>query len=131
MVIVIVEYMVNYGVKIVVLIGFVDVYGDFWVQEFDKVVGLCKLKVVVNECFVCIDMLVMGQVLKIMLVNLDVVLIVGLGMLVVLLEWVFKECGYKGKLYQMYGVVNVDFLCVCGKDCDGMFLLVGLILVVE
>lgn len=37
--------------------------------------------------------------LKLLGLNLDVVLIVGFGMLVVLLVKMLKECGYKGKVY--------------------------------
>lgn len=31
----------------------------------------------------------------------------------------------------MYGVVNNDFLCVCGKDCEGEILLVGFVFVID
>lgn len=73
------EHMANHGVKTVALIGFADAYGDSWAQEFDKVAGLRKLKVVANERFARTDTSVTGQVLKIMAANPDAVLIAGSG----------------------------------------------------
>ncbi len=125
------EHMVNHGVKTVALIGFADAYGDSWAQEFDKVAGLRKLKVVANERFARTDTSVTGQVLKIMSANPDAVLIAGSGTPAALPERALKERGYKGKLYQTHGVANADFLRVCGKDCDGTFLPAGPILVAE
>ena len=125
------EHMANHGVKTVALIGFADAYGDSWAQEFDKVAGLRKLKVVANERFARTDTSVTGQVLKIMAANPDAVLIAGSGTPAALPERALKERGYKGKLYQTHGVANADFLRVCGKDCEGTYLPVGPLLVAQ
>lgn len=85
------EHMVNHGVKTVALIGFADAYGDSWAQEFDKVAGLRKLKVVANERFARTDTSVTGQVLKIMSANPDAVLIAGSGTPAALPERALKE----------------------------------------
>lgn len=123
------EHMSNNGVKSVAFIGFSDAYGEGWWQEFSRLAELRKLKVVGNERYNRADTSVTGQILKIMSANPDAVLIAGSGTPAALPQKVFKEKGFKGKIYQSHGVANNDFLRVCGKDCEGTFLPAGPVLV--
>jgi branched-chain amino acid transport system substrate-binding protein len=125
----IVEHMTNAGVKTVAFIGFNDAYGEGWYQEFSKIAEARKLKIVANERYSRADTSVTGQVLKIMSAKPDAVLIAGSGTPAALPQKTLKEKGWGGKFYQTHGVANMDFMRVCGKDCEGTFLPAGPVLV--
>jgi branched-chain amino acid transport system substrate-binding protein len=125
------EHMANAGVKSVGFIGFSDSYGEGWFREVSKFAELRKLKVVANERFARNDTSVTGQVLKLMSANPDAVIIAGSGTPAALPQKTLKERGYRGKIYQTHGVANNDFLRVCGKDCEGVWLPSGPLLVAE
>ena len=124
-------HMAEAGVKAVAFIGFADAYGEGWFREFSKLAEVRKLTLVANERFARNDTSVTGQVLKIMAANPDAVLIAGSGTPAALPQKMLKERGYKGKIYQTHGVANNDFLRVCGKDCEGLWLPAGPLLVAE
>jgi len=124
-------HMADAGVKSVAFIGFADAYGEGWFREFAKLAELRKFKLVANERFARGDTSVTGQVLKIMGANPDAILIAGSGTPAALPQKVLKERGYKGKIYQTHGVANNDFLRVCGKDCEGLWLPAGPLLVAD
>jgi branched-chain amino acid transport system substrate-binding protein len=123
------EHMTGAGVKTVAFIGFADAYGEGWYQEFAKIAEARKLKIVANERYNRNDTSVTGQVLKIMAAKPDAVLIAGSGTPAALPQKTLKEKGYGGKFYQTHGVANMDFVRVCGKDCEGTFLPAGPVLV--
>jgi branched-chain amino acid transport system substrate-binding protein len=125
----IVEHMTNAGVKTVAYIGFADAYGEGWYQEFSKIAEARKLKIVANERYNRADTSVTGQVLKIMAAKPDAVLVAGSGTPAALPQKTLKEKGWAGKYYQTHGVANMDFMRVCGKDCEGTFLPAGPVLV--
>jgi branched-chain amino acid transport system substrate-binding protein len=127
----IVEHMTNAGVKTVAFIGFADAYGEGWFQEFSKIAEARKLKIVASERYNRADTSVTGQVLKIMSTKPDAVLVAGSGTPAALPQKTLKERGYAGKYYQTHGVANMDFLRVCGKDCEGTFLPAGPVLVAD
>lgn len=118
----IVEHMVANGVKTVGFIGFSDAYGEGWFENFKVALDVAGLSLVVNERYNRTDTSVTGQVLKIVGAKPDAVLIAGSGTPVALPQKTLKERGYAGKIYQTHGVVNPDFLRVCGRDCEGTFL---------
>ena len=124
-------HMAEAGVKAVAFIGFADAYGEGWFREFSKLVEIRKLALVANERFARNDTSVTGQVLKILAANPDAVLIAGSGTPAALPQKMLKERGFKGKIYQTHGVANNDFLRVCGKDCEGLWLPAGPLLVAE
>lgn len=124
-------HMADRGVKTVGFIGFADAYGEGWFREFSKLAELRKMDLVVNERFARTDTSVAGQVLKIIAANPDAILIAGSGTPAALPQKMLKERGYKGKIYQTHGVANNDFLRVCGKDCEGLWLPAGPLLVAE
>jgi branched-chain amino acid transport system substrate-binding protein len=125
----IVEHMTNAGVKTVAFIGFADAYGEGWFQEFSKIAEARKLKIVASERYNRADTSVTGQVLKVMSTKPDAILVAGSGTPAALPQKTMKEKGYAGKYYQTHGVANMDFLRVCGKDCEGTFLPAGPVLV--
>ena len=112
-------------------IGFADAYGEGWFREFSKLADVRKLQLVANERFARSDTSVTGQSLKIMAANPDAVLIAGSGTPAALPQKMLKDRGYKGQIYQTHGVANNDFLRVCGKDCEGLWLPAGPLLVAE
>ena len=124
-------HMADRGVKTVGFIGFADAYGEGWFREFSKLADLRGLNLVANERFARTDTSVAGQVLKIMAANPDAILIAGSGTPAALPQKMLKERGYKGQIYQTHGVANNDFLRVCGKDCEGLWLPAGPLLVAE
>ena len=125
----IVEHMLNNKVQTVAFIGFSDAYGEGWYQEFSKIAEARKLKIVANERYNRADTSVTGQALKVMSAKPDAVLVAGSGTPAALPQKTLKEKGYKGAYYQTHGVANMDFLRVCGKDCEGTFLPAGPVLV--
>ena len=124
-----VERMLTNKVQTVAFIGFADAYGEGWYQEFSKIADVRKLKIVANERYNRADTSVTGQVLKIMAAKPDAVLIAGAGTPAALPQKALKERGYTGQFYQTHGVANMDFLRVCGKDCEGTYLPAGPVLV--
>ena len=118
----IVEHMAANGVKTVGFIGFSDAYGEGWFENFKAALDAAGLSLVVNERYNRTDTSVTGQVLKIVGAKPDAVLIAGSGTPAALPQKMLKERGYAGKIYQTHGVVNPDFLRVCGRDCEGTFL---------
>ena len=118
----IVEHMAANGVKTVGFIGFSDAYGEGWFENFKAALDAAGLSLVANERYNRTDTSVTGQVLKIVGAKPDAVLIAGSGTPAALPQKTLKERGYAGKIYQTHGVVNPDFLRVCGRDCEGTFL---------
>lgn len=125
----IVEHMLNNKIQTVAFIGFSDAYGEGWYQEFAKIAEARKLKIVANERYNRADTSVTGEALKIISTKPDAVLVAGSGTPAALPQKTLKEKGYKGAFYQTHGVANMDFLRVCGKDCEGTFLPAGPVLV--
>ena len=127
----IVESMLNNGVQTVGFIGFSDAYGEGWYNEFNKIAEARKLKIVANERYNRSDTSVTGQILKIIAAKPDAVLIAGSGTPAALPQKALKEKGFAGRFYQTHGVANMDFLRVCGSDCEGTFLPAGPVLVAD
>ncbi|MBI4998895.1 MAG: ABC transporter substrate-binding protein [Rhodocyclales bacterium] len=125
----IVESMLSNKVQTVAFIGFADAYGEGWYNEFSKIAELRKLKIVANERYNRNDTSVTGQILKILAAKPDAVLVAGAGTPAALPQKALNEKGYKGAYYQTHGVANMDFMRVCGKDCEGTLLPAGPVLV--
>ncbi|MEF7613860.1 ABC transporter substrate-binding protein [Aquincola sp. MAHUQ-54] len=129
MAVAIAQHMAANGVKTVGFIGFADAYGEGWLQEFQKAVGIKQLKIVATERYNRTDTSVTGQVLKLVSARPDAVLIAGSGTPAALPQKALKERGFTGKIYQTHGVANNDFLRVGGKDVEGTLLPSGPMLV--
>jgi branched-chain amino acid transport system substrate-binding protein len=75
------------------------------------------------------DTSVTGQVLKLVGARPDAILIAGAGTPSALPQKELRTRNYGGQIYQTHGAANNDVLRVCGKDCDGMLLPSGPLLV--
>ncbi|MBK1681506.1 ABC transporter substrate-binding protein [Rhodocyclus tenuis] len=129
MVTAIIENMTSANVHTVAYIGFADAYGEGWWNEFSKIAEVRKIRIVGNERYNRTDTSVTGQVLKVLAAKPDAVLIGAAGTPAALPQKSLREKGFKGLIYQSSGVANMDFLRVCGKDCEGTLLPAGPILV--
>lgn len=124
-----VDAMAKSKVKTLGFIGFSDAYGDSWLDEMKKATAAKGIQVVAVEKYGRSDTSVTGQVLKLMGARPDAVLIAGSGTPAALPQTELRARNYGGAIYQTHGVANGDFLRVCGKDCEGMMLPAGPLLV--
>jgi branched-chain amino acid transport system substrate-binding protein len=124
-----VNHMVAQGVKSLAFIGFADAYGDSWLGEARKQAEAANIKWVATEKYARTDTSVTAQILKIVAAKPDAVLIAGAGTPGALPQKALLERGYKGKVYQTYGIANRDFLKLAGKDAEGAYLAAGGVLV--
>jgi branched-chain amino acid transport system substrate-binding protein len=118
-------------VKTLGFIGFSDAYGQSWLQEMTKYAKEKGIKVVDAEKYGRADTSVTGQVLKLVAAHPDAILIAGAGTPSALPQRELKSRGFKGIIYQTHGAANGDVLRVCGKDCNGMYLPAGPLLVAD
>ncbi len=125
------DAMEKQGVKTLGFIGFNDAYGDGWLDVMKAAAEAKGIKMVATERYSRSDTSVTGQVLKLTSANPDGILIAGAGTPVALPQGELKNRGYKGIIYQTHGAANNDVLRVCGKDCEGMFLPAGPLLVAD
>jgi len=123
------DAMAKQGVKTLGFIGFADAYGDSWLQEIRQAAGAKGIQLTATEKYSRTDTSVTGQVLKLVGAKPDAILIAGAGTPSALPQKELKARGYRGTLYQTHGAANNDVLRVCGKDCDGMLLPAGPLLV--
>lgn len=125
------DAMVKQNIKTLGFIGFSDAYGDGWLQEMTAAANAKGIKVVSDERWARPDTSVTGQVLKLLASKPDGILIAGSGTPVALPQRELISRGYKGQIYQTHGAANNDVLRVCGKDCEGMILPAGPLLVAD
>lgn len=125
------DAMVKQKIKTLGFIGFSDAYGDGWLQEMTAAAKAKGIKVVSDERWARPDTSVTGQVLKLLASKPDGILIAGSGTPVALPQRELMSRGYKGQIYQTHGAANNDVLRVCGKDCEGMILPAGPLLVAD
>lgn len=123
------EAMARANVKSLGFIGFSDAYGDSWLDEITRAAGKKDIKIVASERFGRTDTSVTGQVLKIVGARPDAVLVAGSGTPAALPQKELRARNFTGTIYQTHGAANSDVLRVCGKDCEGMMLPAGPLLV--
>lgn len=125
------DAMVKQHVKTLGFIGFSDAYGEGWLNVMKAEAQAKGIKITNVEKYGRSDTSVTGQVLKMMAGNPDAILIAGAGTPTALPQRELKSRGYKGIIYQTHGAANNDVLRVCGKDCEGMILPAGPLLVAD
>jgi len=123
------DAMVKQGVKTLGFIGFADAYGDGWLEEMSKAAEARNIKMTGVERYARNDTSVTGQILKLVSARPDAILIGGAGTPTALPQKELKARAYGGIIYQTHGAANNDVLRVCGKDCEGMILPAGPLLV--
>lgn len=124
-----VKHMVASGVKTLGFIGFSDAYGDSWLAEVDAQAKKVGIQRVATEKYARTDASVTAQVLKLIAANPDAILVAGAGTPGALPQRTLMERGYKGRIYQTYGIANRDFLRLAGKDAEGAYFAAGGVLV--
>jgi len=125
------DAMAKQGIKTLGFIGYSDAYGEGWLNEMTKAAEAKGIKMVAVERYGRTDTSVTGQALKLIAANPDGILVAGSGTPVALPQSELKSRGYKGIMYQTHGAANNDVLRVCGKDCEGMLLPAGPLLVAD
>ena len=125
------DAMAKQHIKTLGFIGFSDAYGDSWLAVMKAAAQAKGIKIVDAEKYGRSDTSVTGQALKLIAAKPDGILIAGAGTPSALPVRELKGRGYKGIIYQTHGAANNDVLRVCGKDCNGMYLPAGPLLVAD
>ncbi|AUL25364.1 ABC transporter substrate-binding protein [Bordetella holmesii] len=123
------DAMVKSKVKTLGFIGFADAYGDGWLAVMEEAAKAKGIKIAGVEKYGRTDTSVTGQVLKLVAAKPDAILIAGAGTPSALPQKELKARNYGGLIFQTHGSANNDVLRVCGKDCEGMLLPAGPLLV--
>jgi len=123
------DAMVKAKIKTLGFIGFADAYGDGWLSVMQQATQAKGIQITAVEKYSRTDASVTGQVLKLMGTRPDAILIAGAGTPTALPQKELRARNYGGTIYQTHGAANNDVLRVCGKDCDGMYLPAGPLLV--
>lgn len=126
-----VDHMAKSHVSSIGFIGFSDAYGESWLQELKKQVAERNIDLVAVERYGSKDTLVTAQVLKVMQAKPDAVFIAAAGTPGALPQKALLERGFKGLVYQTYGIANNEFLRISGKDAEGALFAVGPALVAD
>lgn len=125
------DHMQQAGTKTLAFMGFSDAYGDAWLSALQPLADKAGIKLVATERYVRTDTSVVAQTLKIIAAKPDAVLVAASGTPGALPQKTLTERGYKGSVYQTYGIANRDFLRVAGKDAEGAIFAVGPVLVAD
>ncbi|AJG21949.1 ABC transporter substrate-binding protein [Cupriavidus basilensis] len=125
------DHMQQAGTKTLAFMGFSDAYGDAWLSALQPLADKAGIKLVATERYVRTDTSVVAQTLKIIAAKPDAVLVAASGTPGALPQKTLNERGYKGSVYQTYGIANRDFLRVAGKDAEGAIFAVGPVLVAD
>lgn len=125
------ENMKLHHVKTVGMIGYNDIWGDLWLNDFNHNGVPMGMKLVANERFARADTSVTGQALRVIAAKPDAVLVAASGTAAALPQTALRDHGYKGLIYQTHGAVSNDFIRVAGKDAEGAILPSGPVMVAE
>ena len=123
------DHMAKTGVKTLGYIGLSDPYGENWYRVASELAAKHGIKIVANERFARSDSSVVGQMLKLVGANPDVVLVGAAGGPSVLPEISLVDKGYKGKIYQTHGAALPAFIKLGGKKVEGTIMAASLMLV--
>ena len=103
----------------------------YWLKVMTDAAESKGIKITGAERYGRTDTSVTGQVLKLISAKPDAILVGAAGTPAALPQGELKSRGYAGIIYQTHGVANNDVLRVCGKDCEGMILPAGPLIVAE
>lgn len=117
------------GVRTLAFVGFGDAYGEAWLGELRAQLPPAGIRLVAEERYAKTDASVVAQALKVMAAKPDAVFIAASGTPGALPQKTLAERGFRGKVYQTYGIANRNFLRVAGKDAEGAIFAVGPVLV--
>jgi branched-chain amino acid transport system substrate-binding protein len=114
-----VKDMQNQGITTVGFLGFSDSYGQGGLTEFKKAAGPAGIKLVDNEQFARTDTNLSAQAAKLVAANPQAILIWAIPPGANVAQKAVQAAGYKGTIYQSYGVTNETFLRLGGKSLNG------------
>jgi branched-chain amino acid transport system substrate-binding protein len=114
-----VKDMQKQGIKTVGFIGFSDGYGQGGLAELKKAVEGTDLKLGDIEQFARTDTSVSAQAAKLVASNPDAILIWAIPPGANVAQKGLQDAGYKGQIYQSYGVTNETFLRLGGASLNG------------
>lgn len=126
---VLVEHMVETGVRTLGFIGFADPYGDDWLQVTSRLLEGTDIELVNAERYSRQDTAVVGQALKLIAAKPDAVLVAGTGGAAALPQITLRERGYQGTIYQTHGAALPAFIKLAGASAEGTVLGGSLMLV--
>ncbi len=126
-----VRHMQAAGIKKIGFIGFADAYGDTWLEALRKATTAAGIEIQTVERYVRTDTSVVAQTLKLLSTKPDAIFIAGSGTPAALPQLALTERGFKGLVYQTYGIANNDFLRVSGKAAEGAVFAVAPVVVAE
>lgn len=106
-------------------------YGDGFLKAMETSAAARGLKIVGVERYNVTDQSVTAQVAKLMALNPDAIYVASFGTAAAVPQIELASRGYKGRVYQLGGVANPEFLRVAGKAAEGMFITVPPLLVAE
>lgn len=114
-----VKDMQNQKITTVGFLGFSDAYGQGGLREFKEAAGPAGIKIVANEQFARTDTNLSAQAAKLVAANPQAVLIWAIPPGANVAQKALQAAGYKGTIYQSYGVTNETFLRLGGASLDG------------
>ncbi len=126
-----VDHMRSQGIKTVGFIGFADAYGDSWAESMKAAAPAAGIEILSVERYSRTDTSVASQILKLISLKPDAVFIAASGTPAALPQLTLAERGFKGPVYQTYGIANNDFLRVSGKSAEGAIFAVAPVVVAE
>jgi branched-chain amino acid transport system substrate-binding protein len=124
-----VDHMRSHGIKKIGFIGFADGYGDSWVDSMKAAAAPAGIEIASVERYARTDTSVASQILKLISIKPDAVFIAASGTPAALPQLTLTERGFKGTVYQTYGIANNDFLRVSGKSAEGAIFAVAPVVV--
>ncbi len=107
------------GIKTVGFIGFSDAYGKGGLDEFKKAAKPAGIQITNTEQFARTDTNVSAQAAKLVSANPQAVLIWAIPPGANVAQKALLDAGYKGAIYQSYGVTNETFLRLGGDSLNG------------
>jgi branched-chain amino acid transport system substrate-binding protein len=119
------------GLTTVAVLALASAYGDGFLKAMETSAAAKGVKVVGVERFNVTDQSVTAQIAKLTLLNPDAIYVATAGTSGALPQIELANRGYTGRIYQIGGVANPDFLRVAGKAAEGMFITLPPVLVAE
>ena len=107
------------GLKTAGFIGFSDAYGKGGLTEFEKAAAEAGIKITSTEQFSRTDTNVSAQAAKLVNASPDTILVWAIPPGANVAQKALLDAGYKGAIYQSYGVTNDTFLRLGGDGING------------
>ncbi|WHZ09850.1 MAG: ABC transporter, substrate-binding protein (cluster 4, leucine/isoleucine/valine/benzoate) [Burkholderiaceae bacterium] len=114
-----VKDMQKQGLTSVGFLGFSDAYGQGGLNEFKKAAEPAGVKLVATEQFARTDTNLSSQATKLVAANPQAILIWAIPPGANVAQKALQSAGYKGVIYQSYGVTNETFLRLGGASLNG------------